>query len=99
MTGCSGPPSILACKPGSKVRETIKSHGPSCSTVAAAPSHETSLASRAAAVADYKRALALGGSRPLPELFDAAGIRFDFGTELIASLMSTIRTELDKLDA
>ena len=48
-------------------------------------------------MADYKKALALGGSRPLPELFAAAGIRFDFSDELIASLMETIRTELDKL--
>ena len=40
---------------------------------------QRSLTDRAAAVADYKKALALGGSRPLPELFAAAGIRFDFG--------------------
>lgn len=56
------------------------------------------LTDRALAVADYKKALALGGSRPLPELFAAAGIRFDFGPELIGSLMTTIRTELDKLE-
>ncbi len=59
---------------------------------------QRALTDRAAAVADYKKALALGGSRPLPELFAAAGIRFDFGHELIGSLMTTIRTELDKLE-
>jgi oligoendopeptidase F len=59
---------------------------------------QRSLADRPGAVADYKRALSLGGSRPLPELFKAAGIRFDFGQDLIASLMETIRTELDKLN-
>jgi oligoendopeptidase F len=59
---------------------------------------QRSLTDRPAAVADYKKALALGGSRPLPELFAAAGARFDFGDELIASLMGTIRTELDKLN-
>jgi oligoendopeptidase F len=59
---------------------------------------QRSLSDRSAAVADYKKALALGGSRPLPELFAAAGTRFDFGDELIASLMGTIRTELDKLN-
>ena len=32
-----------------------------------------------AAVANYRKALALGGSRPLPELFTAAKIKFDFG--------------------
>jgi oligoendopeptidase F len=58
---------------------------------------QRSLTDRAGAVADYKRALALGGSRPLPELFAAAGIRFDFGDDLIASLMETIRKELDQL--
>ncbi len=58
---------------------------------------QRSLTDRPGAVADYKKALALGGSRPLPELFAAAGIRFDFSDRLIASLMETIRGELEKL--
>ena len=58
---------------------------------------QRSLTDREGAVAAYKAGLALGGSRPLPELFAAAGTRFDFGDELIASLMGTIRTELDRL--
>jgi oligoendopeptidase F len=58
---------------------------------------QRSLSDRAGAVALYKKALALGGSRPLPELFAAAGIRFDFSDHLIGSLMGTIRGELDKL--
>ncbi len=58
---------------------------------------QRSLSDPAVAVADYRKALALGGSRPLPELFAAAGIRFDFSEELIASLMETIRVELEKL--
>jgi oligoendopeptidase F len=58
---------------------------------------QRSLTDRAGAVADSKKALALGGSRPLPELFAAAGIRFDFGDDLIASLMETVRIELDTL--
>jgi hypothetical protein len=37
------------------------------------------------------------GSRPLPEPFAAAGIRFDFGDDLIAALMETVRTEVDTL--
>jgi oligoendopeptidase F len=56
-----------------------------------------SLSDRARAVADYKKALALGGSRPLPELFAAAGIRFDFSEQIIGPLMETIRKELEKL--
>ena len=58
---------------------------------------QRSLTDRSGAVALYKKALALGGSRPLPELFAAAGIRFDFSDDVIASLIPTIRQELDKL--
>jgi oligoendopeptidase F len=58
---------------------------------------QRSFADRPGAVADYKKALGLGGSRPLPELFAAAGIRFDFSDRLIASLMDTIGGELEKL--
>ncbi len=56
-----------------------------------------SLSDRARAVADYKKALALGGSRPLPELFAAAGIRFDFSEQIIGPLMETIAAELETL--
>jgi oligoendopeptidase F len=55
------------------------------------------LTDRAGAVADYRRALALGGSRPLPALFQAAGARFGFDAELIAPLMATIGDELGRL--
>jgi len=46
------------------------------------------------AVEAYKRALALGGSRPLPQLFKAAGLRFDFGPESIAHVVESLRAEL-----
>jgi oligoendopeptidase F len=36
-----------------------------------------------ASVAAYKRALALGGSKTLPELFKAAGLPFDFGPQIV----------------
>jgi oligoendopeptidase F len=49
------------------------------------------------ALDDYKRALALGGSRPLPELFRSAGCRFEFGRETMGPLMSLVRQELAKL--
>ncbi len=35
------------------------------------------------AISSYEKALALGGSRPLPELFRAAGMPFDFGPSTI----------------
>ena len=49
------------------------------------------------AIAAYKRALSLGGSRPLPELFAAAGLRFDFGPDTVQSLMRAVGSELDCL--
>ncbi len=52
----------------------------------------------AVAVNDYIRALSLGGSRPLPELFEAAGIRFEFGEDLLARLIEALRRELRALD-
>jgi oligoendopeptidase F len=56
-----------------------------------------SLTDRAGAVAVYRRALALGGARPLPELFEAAGARFEFREETLVPLIEAIRAELDQL--
>lgn len=52
----------------------------------------------AAALADYKAGLALGGARPLPELFARAGCRFDFSRETLRPLTERVRQELAKLD-
>ena len=52
---------------------------------------------KAKALRDYKAALALGGSRPLPELFAAAGCKFQFDAATIKPLMELARTELRKL--
>ena len=46
--------------------------------------------SSAAAVAAYRQALALGGSRPLPELFATAGARFGLGGEVMAPLAASL---------
>ena len=59
---------------------------------------ERSLTDRAGAVSAYRRALSLGGARPLPRLFEAADIRFDFRAETIEPLMHAIAAELDKID-
>jgi oligoendopeptidase F len=42
----------------------------------------------------YHRALALGGSRPLPELFDTAGCRFDFSRRTVRPLAQLLRAEI-----
>jgi oligoendopeptidase F len=52
---------------------------------------------RAKALNDYKKSLALGGSRPLPELFSAAGCRFEFSSRTIEPLTKLLREELGKL--
>jgi oligoendopeptidase F len=49
---------------------------------------------RAAAIDGYKRALALGGSEPLPRLFETAGLRFDFGPETTRSLVADLEEVL-----
>ncbi len=49
------------------------------------------------ALADYKKALALGGSRPLPELFSTAGCKFEFSQTTMKPLIGLVRTELAKL--
>jgi oligoendopeptidase F len=53
---------------------------------------------RAKALRDYQAALALGGSRPLPELFAAAGCRFDFSAKTVEPLATLVQTELEKLN-
>ncbi len=46
------------------------------------------------AVARYRAALALGGTRPLPDLFTAAGARFNFDRETVAPLAEALAEEL-----
>ncbi|MFM1944856.1 MAG: hypothetical protein RI897_3838 [Verrucomicrobiota bacterium] len=46
------------------------------------------------ALEDYRRALALGGSRPLPELFAMAGCRFDLGASTVRPLLEEVEKEL-----
>jgi oligoendopeptidase F len=52
---------------------------------------------KAKALNDYKKSLALGGSRPLPELFSAAGCHFEFSEKTIKPLAKMLREELKML--
>ncbi len=56
-----------------------------------------SLSDKPGAVAAYRKALALGGSKPLPELFGAAGLPFDFSEATLRPLIDSIRAELEKV--
>ncbi|WP_332696246.1 M3 family oligoendopeptidase [Halalkalibacter lacteus] len=45
----------------------------------------------------YKQALALGSSKSLPEVYEAASIRFDFSETMVKDLMNFIEAELELL--
>ena len=49
------------------------------------------------ALQNYRAALKLGGTRPLPELFSAAGLRFDFSAATIEPLINAVAEELATL--
>jgi len=51
------------------------------------------------ALADYKQGLALGGSRPVRDLYQAAGISFDFSESIIKPLVEAVADEWEKLSA
>lgn len=51
----------------------------------------------AGTVASYRSALALGGSRPLPELYEAAGLHFAFDAETVAPVAASLARALDKM--
>ena len=48
---------------------------------------------QAKAVRNYRKALSLGGSKPLPELYAAAGIRFNFSSATITPLIKAVQEE------
>jgi oligoendopeptidase F len=49
------------------------------------------------ALAEYRKALSLGGSQPLPKLFETAGLQFDFSEKTIAPLMKAVMEEVKGL--
>ena len=51
----------------------------------------------ASALENYMTALSLGGTKTLPELFQAAGIEFNFSPDYVKKLMDFTNQELEKL--
>jgi oligoendopeptidase F len=49
------------------------------------------------ALDNYINALALGGTKTLPQLYEAAGLKFDFSPENIKMLMDFVNDEMDKI--
>ncbi|GAO42236.1 M3 family oligoendopeptidase [Flavihumibacter petaseus] len=52
---------------------------------------------REAALDNYMNALALGGTRTLPELYEAAGLKFDLGPDRVKTLMDFVEQEMAQL--
>ncbi len=48
-------------------------------------------------LAGYKNALQLGYTRSIPEIYEAAGIRFDFSKEYIHTLIKFVESEMEKI--
>lgn len=49
------------------------------------------------ALQNYINALSLGGTKTLPQLYETAGLRFDFSPEHIQMLMQFVHDEMEKL--
>ncbi|MGZ3898775.1 MAG: M3 family oligoendopeptidase [Bacteroidia bacterium] len=49
------------------------------------------------AVENYKKALALGYTRSIPEIYKAAGIKFDFSPAYVKELMDFVKAEYEKI--
>ncbi|MEO5782724.1 MAG: M3 family oligoendopeptidase, partial [Ginsengibacter sp.] len=49
------------------------------------------------ALDNYMNALALGGTKTLPQLYEAAGLNFDFSPENIKTLMDFVSEEMEKI--
>jgi len=50
-----------------------------------------------AALENYIHALALGGTKTLPELYKTAGIEFNFSPSYVKKLMDFTNSQLEKL--
>lgn len=49
------------------------------------------------AIEQYKAALSLGYTKPIPEIYKAAGIEFNFSPEYVKELADFVKSEYDKL--
>ena len=55
------------------------------------------LQDQAASLANYRKALALGGTRSLPELYRAAGAKFAFDAQTLREAVDLIETTIGQL--
>lgn len=57
-----------------------------------------SLSDQAGALAAYRHALSLGGTKTLPELFAAAGAEFRFDTDMLTDLIALVENMIEELE-
>ena len=57
------------------------------------------LKDQASALANYRKALSLGGTRSLPELYRAAGAQFAFDAGTLREAVDLIEQVIDQLQA
>ena len=50
------------------------------------------------AIENYMKALSLGGTKTLPQLYEAAGLQFDFSEQNIKTLMDFVNDEMEKIN-
>ncbi len=55
------------------------------------------LGNKEQAIAQYKKALSLGYTKTIGEIYEAAGVQFDFSDAYIKNLMQFVKVELNKL--
>ncbi len=58
----------------------------------------SALRDQAAAVSAYRHALSLGGTRPLPELYKAAGAKFSFDTDTLSEAIELAEEKIGELE-
>lgn len=58
-----------------------------------------SIADHPAALAQYRQALSLGGTKTLPDLFNAAGAAFQFDVPMVSQLIDLLESTLAELEA
>jgi oligoendopeptidase F len=51
------------------------------------------------ALSDYRKALKLGGTVTLPQLYEASGVKLAFDAETLGEAVALLKSTLDKLDA
>jgi len=59
---------------------------------------QNALKDQAQAVLNYRKSLALGGTVSLPELYKAAGAKFNFGTETLKQVCSLMVNTIEELE-